>query len=441
MDKVFFKTLVFLAVPIILQEILNSSVNMMDTFMIGQLGDIEVAAVGLANQIFFLFSLMLFGINSGASVFMGQYWGKGEIESIHKIMGISFVLSFSAAFLFCFGALCIPETLMNIYSKDELVVQQGVKYLRVIALSYFMSAFIITINTALKSIGQTKFPMFTTFISLISNIILNYIFIFILEMGVSGAALGTIISRTIEVLVQILLINKFKVPIAVNIKNYFNADKEFTKKFLKLTYPVILNECMWALGTSIYNIAYKYSGTQAQAAVQISGTIQNLFMVVGIGIGAASGIILSNTLGAGDLKKAIRYSRNCIVMAVILSVIMGIGLFNCSGFIVSLFEVNDVVKLYAQRILFVVAVGMIFKTFNYTTVVGILRSGGDTRFCLILDASSVWFIGIPMAFLGSKFLQLPIYWTFALVYLEEFFKFFLSGKRVLSNKWANTIVG
>lgn len=439
-DKTFFKILSYLAIPIILQELLNSSVNMMDTFMVGRLGVSEVAAVGLANQIFFLFTLLVFGVTSGASIFMGQYWGKNDTKSIHKVMGISFVLSLFAASIFCFSAIFIPDVLMSIYSKDKSVIVLGAKYLRVVGVSYFLSAIIVSINTSLRVTGLTKFPMITTFISLISNIVFNYIFIFKLEMGVVGAALGTTVARSIEIIIQIILINVFKTPVVTRIKNYFTADKAFIKEFLVITTPVILNEFIWALGTSIYNIAYKYSGTEAQAAVQISSTVQNLFMVVGMGIGAACGIMLSNALGAGDTKKAIRYSRKCLILAVVLSIIMGAGLIVASPLIVSIFDVKEIVKVYANKILFVISVGMVLKTFNYTSIVGILRSGGDTKFCLYLDFSSVWFIGVPFAFLGSAILSLPIYITVALVYLEEVCKFIVSFKRVLSNKWAKSII-
>lgn len=439
-DKVFIKNLSMLAVPIIFQEMLNSSVNMMDTFMIGQLGAQEVASVGLANQIFFLFTLIVFGINSGSSVFMGQYWGRKDVDSIHKVMGICFILSSLAALVFFSGAMFFPESVMKIYSKDSAVIALGQDYLRVIAFSYFLSAIIVSLNASLRVTGNTKFPMITTFISLTTNVVCNYIFIFVLDMGVKGAAFGTVIARSLELMSQIFFINKFKLPSKAKIKDYFSLNLDFFKACMIITLPVILNEFMWALGTSVYNIAYKYSGTEAQAAMQIAGTVQNLFVVVGMGVGAGCGIMIANTIGAGDSEKAISYSRKCLLMSVILSIFMGIFLALISPFIVSLFDVENNVKEFAHRCLFVVSVGMIVKTFNYTSIVGILRNGGDTKFCLILDTMTVWCVGVPFAFLGSAVLHLPIYWTFSLVYLEEVFKFFISGYRVYTNKWINSVI-
>lgn len=439
-DKVFLKLAASLAIPIILQDILNSSVNMVDTFMIGRLGESEVAAVGLANQIFFIFQLILFGITSGSAIFIGQYWGKRDIDNIHKVMGISIGLSLSFALLFSVLAYFIPEKIMMLYSKDPDVIKLGCDYLEIIIISYFFSAIIVAVNSALRSTGKTTLPMCTTFISLFSNIIFNYIFIFVLALGVKGAAIATVLARLIEITSQLILIYKLKTPIAAKISNYLKADKSFLKNFFKITLPVILNEFMWALGTSIYNMAYKYSGTEAQAAVQISSTIQNLFMVTGTGAGFACSILLSNALGAGDIKKAISYSRKCIKISLILSIFMGIALLFLSDFILMFFDVSDIVKEYAYYLFIIIAMGMVVKTYNYTTIAGILRSGGDTKFCLILDAAGVWLVGIPFSFLGSAVLGLPIYITVALVYMEEVLKFFISSKRVLSNKWAKTII-
>lgn len=439
-NKIFYKRLLFIALPIILQELLNSSVNMMDTFMIGKLGEAPVAAVGLANQVFFLFNLINFGINSGAAIFMGQYWGKGDIKSIHKVMGIGYLLSFISFLIFFFAVNFIPETVMKIYSKDDAVIALGVEYLKAIGISYFMLTLTLTFNNALKVIGKTYFPMITTFISLISNVIFNYIFIFVLDLGVVGAAYGTVCARLIELLFIFGFIIKFKMPVLTKIKDYFSFNFSFFKGFMAISIHVILNEFMWALGTTTYNIAYKYSGTDAQAAVQIVSTIQNLFVVAGMGVGAGCGIMIANTLGARNYERAIKYSRKCLFSSVFIGVIMGILLFTSSNFIISMFDVSDAVKYECKLMLYIVCIGISVKNFNYAAIIGVLRSGGDTKFCLFADFSSVWFIGIPMAFLGSYFLHLPIYITFAMVYMEEVAKIFICLPRVLKNKWARTVI-
>lgn len=439
-DKEFFKKLIFLAIPIIIQELLNSAVNMVDVIMIGTLGIHEVAAVGLANQIFFLFILVCFGITSGASIFIGQFYGKGDYESIHKVMGISFVSSMLVATIFASGAIFFPEAIMSIYTRDERVIELAAKYLRPIGISYFFLAVIVTINSALRSIGQTKFPMFTSIIALTFNVTLTYVLIFIFDMGITGAAISTVITRAIELILQIILIRKFRLIILAPIKVYFSADRIFIKMFFATAGSVIINEFIWALGTSLYQVAYQFAGTEGQGAIQIASPVQNLFLVISIAIGTSCGIMIANQLGAGEREKAIRYSRKCITISVSFSIVMGILLIFASPLIISLFNVYGIVEENVRNILYVIAIGMTLKTFNYATIVGILRSGGDTKFCLYTDLGTVWLVGVPMAFFGAIVLGMPIHLILLMSYGEEVSKAIVSGLRVKSNKWANTLV-
>lgn len=439
-DKEFFKTLGFIVIPIIFQELLNSSVNFVDIFMIGQIGEVAVTSVSLANQIFFIFNYILFGINSGASVFIGQYWGKNDLNGIYKIIGIGMILSLCTAGIFSFGALFMPKALMSLYSKDILVINEGVKYLKIIGISYFFTAFVMGINASLRAIKLTKYPMFTTFISLIVNIFLNYIFIFKLNFGVVGASLATLCARTVELLIQTLIIFKKKVPFLTKLKNYLKFDKQFLSMYFKVLTPVIINELLWSLGTSMYNVAYKFSGTNAQASVQISNSVQNVFTVIGVSVGTGCSILLSNLLGAGNKEKSLIYSKKCKQLALFFSFILSLILILSIPFIISLFNVPQIVKSYSQKILLIVSVSTILKTCNYLNIIGILRSGGDTKFTLILEGSTIWFIGVPMAFLGSYFLQLPIYLTFFLVMLEEVIKLILGSIRVKKEVWLKTLV-
>ncbi len=439
-DKAFFKNLFMIIIPIIFQELLNSSVNLVDNFMIGQLGEVAITSVGLANQLFFVFNLILFGINSGAAVFIGQYFGKGDFNGIHKVIGFGIILSLINATIFVLTIIFAPDFLMSLYSKDPIVISESVKYLKVISPAYFAIAFIMAINAALKAIRKTHFPMITTFIALITNILLNYLFIFKLGYGVKGAALATLCARCIELLSQLSIIFFKKLPIITKPKNYFKFDKAFVSSYFNVCTPVILNEIFWSIGITVCNMAYRFSGTDAQSAIQITGTVQNLFTVMGVAIGGGCGILLSNVLGYGDIDKAKEYSKKCMVLTVIMSSIMGVILIIISPYIINMFNIKDLVKDYTQKLLMIVAFGIIFKTYNYTTIVGILRSGGDTKYTAVLDFASVWLIGIPMAFLGTYVLDLPIYITYAMVYSEEVIKVFFSYSRVRKNKWAKSLV-
>lgn len=443
-DKQFFKMSFSLAIPIMIQNLINSSINMLDTFMIGRLGEAEVTAVGLANQIFFLYSLLVFGISSGMSIFMAQYWGKGDLKNLHKVEGICILSSILAGTIFTLGAIFIPEALMKIYSKDPEVIELGIKYLKIVGFSYIITAISMSYTTACKSVGQTKLPMYSTALSLVCNALFNLILIFgylgFPKLGVQGAAIATLIARSTEALVVILTIYIAKFPVAASIKNLLGFDSKFFITIYKTAIFVVLNEFIWALGTSVYNIAYKYAGTQAQAAIQISSNIQNLFTVVGFGMGNACAISVGNLLGAGKEKKAIEYADKFSILSPFIGLFMGILLILFTPFIMTLFNVSDEVVRYTKLINLVIGLYFTFKMFNYTTIVGAFRCGGDTTYGFIMDFCGVWFIGVPMAFIGVCLLKLPIYWVLAMVTLEEPFKAVFGIIRLKSRKWVNNVV-
>ena len=439
-NKTFLKTLLFIALPIMGQELLNTGVNLLDSLMVGQLSLGAINGVGFANQIFFLMSVVMFGVNSGSAIFIGQYWGKKEPDNIRKTMGIGFGLNLGVAALFGLCAIVIPRVLIGFYTQDPASLEEGVAYIRTVSATYFLFAVTSCFNSALRSIGQTRLPMFTTLVSLLFNGVFNYVFIFLCDMGVTGAAIATVIARVAELLLSLVLMRRLGVPVLGPLKEYFTATRAFVRRFFKLVLPVIANEAVWAFGVTMYQVIYQLCGTEAQGAVQITSVAQNLFMVAGFGISSGCGVMLANLLGAGERDTAIAYSRKALKLVAAVSAVMGALLLAASPLILSLYNVSDTVKDSARNVMMVVAAGVVIKTFNFTTIVGVLRSGGDTRYCLYLDLVSVWAIAIPLSLLGAAVLHLPIHWVAALAYSEEIFKVFLSARRVKSNVWAKCVV-
>lgn len=441
-NKIFLNKVLIIALPIILQDLINSSVNIADTMMMGSLGETAITAVALGNQIFFLFSLIVFGINSGASVFMAQYWGVRDKRSIHKTMGISLISSLVVAFAFLFFAQIMPHKLLVIYTRDAEVLKLGVNYLKIVSLMYPLYAISLTINMANRSIEQTKFPMITTIITLLLNICLNYIFIFKFGLGVTGAALGTVMARIVEVLVQFYIIKKYRLPILGNIKNYFGQSKSFIIEYYKKGLPVIANELMWSLGVTLYMVAYGLctASESPQASIQIANTVKQMFMVIGIGIGSACAVIIGNLLGANEIDLAKSYAKKFTKLVFVIGLIMAISLIVFSPLILSFFTVSDQVRSDTIKILMVIAICMNFQMMNYLNIIGILRPGGDTLFCLLVDGGCVWLVGVPLSFLAATVLGLPIYLVFFAATFEEYVKIIFSYRRVKSNVWAVNII-
>lgn len=443
-DKTFYKTMIAIAVPITLQNLISSSLNMVDTMMIGRLGETQIAAVGLANQVFFLFALLLFGINSGASIFIAQFWGKRDVTNIRRVMGISLVLGGAISTVFAALAFFFPEFIISIYSKDIEVISLGSSYLRIVSVSYIITAISFAYSFACRSIGEAKLPMVVSAISLGCNTILNYLLIFgnfgFPALGIRGAAIATLISRGLELVLITSAIYSKRDVLAAKLSEMLDITLEFAMKIMKTTLPVILNEGCWALGTTMYTIAYARIGTDAIASVQITNTIQSIFFVVFLGMGNSSAVMIGNQIGANDQESAIDYAKKFLTLGVMSSVFMGVLLVIVSPLILSIFELSQVAYDNSIKILIVLAMYMAPKTFNVINIVGIFRSGGDTKFSLFLEMTSIWLIGVPLAFMGALVWQLPVYWVVALVSMEEIVKAFISLPRILSKKWVRNVV-
>ncbi|AKL94744.1 Na+ driven multidrug efflux pump [Clostridium aceticum] len=443
-DIQFYKTLLAIALPIALQNLISSSLNLVDTIMIGKVGEIEIAAVGLANQFFFIFVLLLFGINSGSSIFISQFWGKKDVANIRRVLGIALVFGGIISLIFAGFALFLPQMVLKFFTKDVQTIALGSTYLSVVSLSYLATAVSFSYSFGARSIGEAKLPMIISSISLVANTILNYLFIFgmgfIPPMGVKGAAFATLLSRIIEMFLLLWIIYYKEHPLAGKVKEMLDLSKSFLRNFFKTTSPVILNEGFWSLGMTMYLAAYARISTEAVAAVHISSTVQNLFMVIAFGIANACTIMIGNEIGANHQEKAISYAKKFSILGVLIGLFIGITLFLSTPFIVSFFNISDVVRHSAIQILTVFSVVMSAKVFNAILVVGILRGGGDTKFSLFLEMGSVWLIGVPLAFLGALVLKLPVYWVVALVSLEEIVKALIGIPRVISKKWVRNII-
>lgn len=443
-DKNFFKLMLSIALPITLQNLISSSLNMVDTVMVGELGETQIAAVGLANQIFFLFSLLLFGINSGTSIFISQFWGKKDVQNIRRVLGIALLTGGALSLVFTLSALLIPDFLLNVFTNDRNVIELGTGYLRIVSLSYFITAVSFSYSFACRNVGHAKLPMIISAVSLVTNAVLNYLFIFgkfgFPRMEVNGAALATLIARLVEVILIVGIIYCRRYVLAGKPKEMFNLTKEFVLKFFKTTAPVIINEGFWSLGMTMYSAAYARISTEAVAAVQISNTVQNIFMVVFFGLGNACAVMIGNKIGADKNEIAIDYAKKYSILGPSLGILMGSALILSAPFILRFFNVSYSVRNDAIKVLFVLGIFMFIKVFNILLVVGILRSGGDTRFSMFLEVGSVWLIGVPFAFLGALVWRLPVYWVVVLVSLEEVVKASIGIPRVISKKWVKNVV-
>ncbi|WP_066894570.1 MATE family efflux transporter [Clostridium nigeriense] len=444
-DKKFLRKTIAIGIPIAIQALLNTTLNLVDNMMIGSLGESSIAAVGLANKVFFVFTLLLFGVVSGSSILTAQYFGKRDIKNIRRVLGMSLIIGLSGAILFTIAGLFIPKAVMRIFTPSEGTISIGASYLTIVALSYPLTAITNCYISLLRATNKVKAPVFISLVAILVNVVLNYTFIFgnfgAPRLGVRGAAIATLIARLVECISILSVVYMSGGPAAAKIKELIAFDKEFIKKYFITVSPVIANEFMWGLGVTMYSLVYGRMGDRAVAAITITQNVEQICVVIFQGLSSATAVILGNELGANKLKDAEKHAKSFFVLQLMLTVVMGIVCILIRNPLINLFSVQKDVASDITRCLTVFVCYLPFRMFNLINIVGVLRSGGDTKASLLLDITGVWCVGIPFAFLGGIVLGLPIYYVYAMITIEEVYKFVLGFKRYKQKKWLKNIVG
>lgn len=441
-DRSFYAQMLKLAIPITIQQLISASTNLLDVLMIGQLGETAIAALGLANQIFFLLSLFIFGISSGTAIFTAQYWGKNDLKNLRKVMGIGLSMALAAGIFYTIIAIFIPDLFLSIYTRDQAVIKLGSQYMRIVGLGYLFTAISITFMSVLRSTQTVRLPMTVTIIALGTNIFLNYCLIFgnfgFPEMGVRGAALGTLIARILEFVLIFSLSYKLRTAAAARLHE-LKYNLTFFKQVLYTSLPATINEVIWSLGITTYYAVFARIGTAEVAAVNITSTIENMTFVFFIGVANACAIMIGNRIGSGEEKLAFDYSVRFLIINIALSIVMGVIVLLFRPAILSLYNISAESYDFAYKIQFIFALSIWLRAANFILLIGILRAGGDTRYALKTEMASIWLIGVPVALISAFILKMPVHYVYAMVLLEDISKFLMVFPRFISHRWIHNL--
>lgn len=443
LDRSYFKKLLTVAVPISAQFFVMSVLNMIDVIMIGQSGEVSVTSVGIANQVYFVFSVFIFGISSGTAIFSAQYWGKKDFKSIQKTMGFGVSINTIVAVLFACGAFFIPAYLMMLYTTDKFVIDLGSQYLRIVAVSYIFTAITASFSAVLRSTEKLILPTSASVFAIALNTVLNYLLIFgkfgFPEMGVRGAAYATLISRCLECFIILISIYLKKYHYVEPGRKMFSFTKVFSKKYLHVVLPSLMTEAAWAICVTIYMAIYARISTEAAAAINIAATIEMFAFVIFIGIGHGSGILIGNSIGSDDKDMVKKLTRSSMVLVITFALFIAVVLISISDQVTVFYKIKPVTAAYLKNIIIILGLFFWIKTSNMLFVDGILRNGGDTKFTFFLNFIPMYFIGIPAGLIGAFVLKLPVYYVYALVNIEEIVRFVAGLLRIGSGKWINNL--
>ncbi|MGN9056600.1 MATE family efflux transporter [Bariatricus sp. HCP28S3_A7] len=441
--KNFYKQVCLLIIPMALQNLINVGVQAADVFMLGRVGEKVLSGASLAGQIQFIMTLILFGTTSGATVLTAQYWGKKDTRTIEKILGMGMLIGIGGALAFALAAELIPETLLRIYTNDPEVIAEGAKYLRIVALSYVIMAATQVYLYIMRSIERVVIATVVYGASLIVNIIVNAVLIFGLmgfpKMGIEGAAIGTLISRILGLMIVIWYAKFRNKVVRFHLSDMWNIDKVLLKDFLFYATPVILNELVWGMGSSANTAVIGHLGSAAVAANSVVQVVRELSTVVVFGVSNATAIYLGKTIGERQYELAKAYGRRFAVLSVITGFIAA-GIILVSAPAVSRFmTLSPEAKSYLMFMFFVMSYFALCQAINTTLVVGVFRSGGDTRFGLRLDATTMWCCSILLGAIAAFVFRASVPVVYVLLMSDEVIKVPITVKRFLGYKWIKNV--
>lgn len=447
-DMGFWRIALKLAFPVAMQNLLTSSFILVDTIMVGQLGDLSLSAVGMAGQFGWFLNMITFGMCSGAAVFISQYWGAKDTAGIRRTYGIAVVSVCLISALFFVIGLLFPEGVVRIFNREPDVVEAGAAYLRIACWSYLATGVNMVFCIVLRSTENVKLPMYVSLVTTVLNAFMDYGLIFgafgMPEMGIRGAALATVISAWAGP-VLILAVSAIQRNMLISpIKELFGFNKRSIAEYYEKATPVIINETLWGLGTLLFSVIFANLGYQYYAAVTIFRTFENIAFVFFIGLCNASSIMVGKNVGAGHIKRAVEDSRRFVLFVSLCSVLTGVliiifrfqlaSVFNLSGSITP-----ETLKLTASLLL-VYGIELPVRNLPYILIVGTFRPGGDTRIGMKLDLLSLWLCSVPLATLAAFVFKLPFIAVFAIMYAaEDYLKAILCVKYYFTYNWLRPV--
>ncbi|HFD2043432.1 TPA: MATE family efflux transporter [Clostridium perfringens] len=442
-DKRFYRLLFSIALPIAVQNLITFMVSMVDTLMVGALGEIQLSAVSIANNLFFVLTILMFGLAGGSNIMISQYWGKGNVKTIHKILAIMYRVCLLITGIFIFIAVFLPKYFMGIFTTDKAVIEFGASYLRIVCIGYLFYSITNCTIMMLRSVKTVSISIIVYTASLVVNSILNWILIFgnlgAPELGIRGAAIATVCARITEFSIVLVFMFIYERKIGLKLEHLLKLDKEILKDYVGLCTPVLCNELLWAIGASMISVIVGRMGTEVVAANSINGVAHQFVTVFIFGMSNATAVIIGNTIGEGKKEKAKEYAYSIGVFSVVMGCISGLMILLIKPFVVNFYNVSYSTKLIAMEIMTVTSGIIVFQSLASNFMMGVLRGGGDAKFVLINDLIFMWLFAIPGGFFVAFILELPVALVFLVIKCDEILKSLTSVYRVISGKWVNDV--
>ncbi len=423
MKKEYMKEILQIGMPITLQSILQASYSLVDQVMVGTLGTVSIAGSGLVGKFSSLAAFTLSSIASVTSILVSQYHGSKDKEGISKSFFSCLYMALAVMALFMAACLILPEGILAMYTSDTAMVQAAVPYFIITAISFLPMTLTMEFSALLRSIEKSKFPLYAGMASMFLNVIFNYIFIFgklgMPRLGLLGAGIGTLLSRTVECLVQLFFIMQLCGKQELYLRPVSILKLEQYQRISIIALPLLINEFSWSVGENIYAAIYGRIGTESVAAMTLINPLQGMFIGMFSGVSTAAMVMTGKRLGRDEQEEAYRIAKYLGKVGAIGSVIVSVILVAISNVYLDLYNVEPEVLQTSKHIIYVLAVYLIVKISNMIVAGGVLRSGGKTKYTLYIDMIGTWIFGVPMGLIGAFVFKWPIEAVYALLSFEE----------------------
>lgn len=432
-----------IALPIVAQNLIHFTVSAADTIMVGQLGEISLSAVSIANQLTFMYMVGAFGIAGGLGVLAAQHWGSGNIQKVREIIAFMLRLVLGLTIVFSALAFFLPEAVIGFIIRDEAVIAQGAVYLRLLSGGYLFFGFTTAIVGILRAAGIVKISVVTSIVALVVNISLNYILIFghfgAPAMGVRGAAIASVCARALEFLVLCIYLLKIEKKLGFRLKHLLAKSQGIGRHFIRYSSPVLANEALWAAGNFMLGVILGRLGREVVAAFSISQVLAQFVGVFIFGVTAASATMIGNTIGAGNYAQAQRWAKALLLLSFLGGLFCALLVQILRLPLISLYDISPQAQIYARQMTQIISVHVILHAVALVGTLGVLRGGGDTKFAMCIDVLFIWLFALPLgAFAGLHF-GLPIWLVFLFLRSEDLFKSALVAWRIGSGRWQKDI--
>lgn len=442
-NNTFLKSVCNIAIPVMLQCMLQSSFSMIDQIMIGQLGSESIAAIGLAGKFFSIFSVMVSAIATVAGIMIAQYMGKQDYKGVDKSFSVNIVASVILAFIFTALCCTVPEHIMRIYSEDIGTCEVAGVYLKLLSITFIPVALATLLSTMLRCMEKASLPLYASLAAAVVNTVLNYVLIFgkfgQRAMGVEGAAIATVISQFVNLGIMLIafiyLYRKNNRPFVFSV----TLGKAGYVQFFVMLLPILVNEFLWSLGENVYASIYGHIGTQACAAMTLTNPVQGLMIGALSGLAQAAGILIGKSLGKEEYEEAYQNSKKLIKYGLIGSLCLSVGLIILRHAYVDIYVVEDTVKEMAANVLIAFAIISPVKVLNMILGGGIIRSGGKTKLVMWIDLIGTWGLGVPLGLLSAFVFKLPIYHVYFILSLEEAVRLLIAGVVFKKKIWMQSL--